>query len=416
MKTKALSRSQLFGLLFALCWLAYFTAYLGRLNYGAVIAEIVAAEGWSNSACGLVSTGFFICYGVGQLFSGVVGDRVPVRTMIFVGLVVSALCNLTMGFLQTPGAMLWVWCLNGVAQSMTWAPILRAFAEYLPVERRGRACVDISTTYPIGTLATYGLSAGVILLWGWRMVFGITAVFMLAVAAVWWFGFGVIQRSRATLRRELPHPVDGAALPPAMPLGRLAVLVLCCIGLALAMQGALRDGVMTWIPTYLSATFGVGSTLSIFATMALPVVNLGGAYLASFISRRLGRDELQTAFLLFVLGGGAAVLLAVFGGSSLLFSVAAFAVVTACMTGTNVMLVHVIPTYFVSFGRVATVSGVVNATVYIGSSIATFGIGAIADRFGWSTLLVVLCFVAGAGAVICLAAAPLWRRFVASQQ
>lgn len=156
-------QNKLYKMLFPLCWLAYFTAYLGRLNYGAAIAEIVVSEGLSNSACGLVSTGFFICYGVGQLFSGVVGDRVSVKLMIFIGLTVSAFCNLTMGFLHSPTQMLTVWCLNGIAQSMTWAPILRAFAEYLPADRCKRACINIATTYPLGTLATYGFCAVVIL-------------------------------------------------------------------------------------------------------------------------------------------------------------------------------------------------------------------------------------------------------------
>lgn len=406
-----MNKASVYRYLFPLCWMAYFTAYLGRLNYSAAIAEIVVTEGFSNSACGLVSTGFFVCYGVGQLFSGVLGDRVSTKWMIFSGLVVSAFCNLTMGFLTTPSVMLAVWCLNGVAQSMTWAPILRAFAEYLPVESRQRACINISTTYPIGTLATYALCAVVILLSGWRMVFFLTAGVMLAVSAIWFAGFSLLEKNRDLLRSDLPAPIDGNTLAPSMPFGGKVCLLLGCIGAALAMQGALRDGVMTWIPTYLSSTFSVGSTFSIFATTLLPIVNLGGVYAANFLRRRFRINEVETALVLFVIGGASAGLIALFGSGSLPFSIASFAVITSCMTGTNVMLVHIIPTYFVKYGRVSTVSGVVNATVYIGSSIATFGIGAIADAFGWSALLGVLFLTAAAGALICLGTAPMWRRF-----
>lgn len=410
-----MNKSSVYRILFPLCWVAYFAAYLGRLNYSAAIAEIVASEGFTNSACGLVSTGFFVCYGVGQLFSGVLGDKVSTKWMIFVGLTVSAFCNLGMGFLKTPGMMLAVWCLNGVAQSMTWAPILRAFAEYLPPEPRKKACINISTTYPIGTLATYGLCALVIFLSGWRTVFFLTAGVMLVVAAFWFVSFGWLEKNRVRLCTNMPAPLDGGTLPPAMPLGRGVCLLLACIGAALAMQGALRDGVMTWIPTYLSSTFSIGTTFSILATTLLPIVNLCGVYVANFISRRFRLCEVETAMVLFVLGGAAAALIAAFGSGSLIFSIGAFAVITSCMTGTNVMLVHIVPTYFVKYGRVSTVSGVVNATVYIGSSIATFGIGAIADAFGWSTLLIVLCVVAAAGALICLATAPAWKRFVSEQ-
>jgi sugar phosphate permease len=50
--------------------------------------------------------------------------------------------------------------------------------------------------------------------------------------------------------------------------------------------------------------------------------------------------------------------------------------------------------------------------VYIGSSLATYGIGTIADHFGWSTLLVVLIAVASIGCVLCLAAIKPWKAFV----
>lgn len=408
-----MKKNSVYNVIFPLCWASYFIAYLGRLNYGAVIAEMVVAEGFSNSACGLVSTGFFICYGGGQLISGVLGDRIGAKQMVFMGLAVSGLCNLAMAFMPGPGYMLWVWCFNGLAQSMTWAPILRAFSQYLPPEPRKRACVNIATTYPLGTLAVFGLSGLVIMLAGWRQVFFITWAIMTLMSVVWFVVFSYMERSYPTVTDTAPVESGVQPAPTApVPLGRSVLVMLAVIGCALAMQGALRDGIMTWIPTYLNSTFGVGTTFSIFATMVLPIVNLSGAYISNFLLLRLNKNELQASMLLFVAGGGAAVLLALFGRGSLVVSVAAFAVITSCMTGTNVLMVHIIPTYFVRYGRVSTVSGAVNATVYIGSSLATFGIGAIADTFGWGALLAALCLVAGAGAVFCIIAAPGWQRFI----
>ena len=80
--------------LFSICWLGYFFAYFGRMNYSACMAAIIVAEGYSKGMVGLVGTGLFITYGLGQIFSGFLGDYVSPRKMIMVGLVGSGISNL----------------------------------------------------------------------------------------------------------------------------------------------------------------------------------------------------------------------------------------------------------------------------------------------------------------------------------
>ncbi len=47
---------------------AIFFAYFGRMNYSACMAAIIVAEGYSKGMVGLVGTGLFITYGLGQIF------------------------------------------------------------------------------------------------------------------------------------------------------------------------------------------------------------------------------------------------------------------------------------------------------------------------------------------------------------
>ena len=69
-------------LLFAVCWLSYFSAYLGRLNFTACIAAINEAENLSKLELGRVSSAFFVCYGGAQLFSGLLADRLRPKMCI----------------------------------------------------------------------------------------------------------------------------------------------------------------------------------------------------------------------------------------------------------------------------------------------------------------------------------------------
>lgn len=399
--------------LFAICWAAYFCTYIGRSNFSAALAEIIRTEGYSNAACGLVGTGFFICYGVGQLFSGCIGDRIHPRIMIFTGISVSALCNLLMAFTHSAQTMLFLWCLNGTFQSMTWSPIVRTIAEYFPPEYRKKACLKISTTYPAGILTTYALSAGLIYCSGWRLIFIVSFIIMAVVAVVWLLGFGYAERFRTEPAVTYPKESSDIALAPKGKCFSTATIVLLLlIGLLLAMQGALRDGVMTWVPSYLSNTFSVGTTLSIFCTTVLPVVNLVGVQAAGILNGKFRFNELQISCIFFGTASVAALVMMLLSGSSLFLSVVMFSVITSSMMGVNIMLVSFVPTYFVQWGKVSFVSGLVNSMVYIGSSIATYGIGAIADAFGWGVLLMALFSITLLGIILCLVTAPKWKRFL----
>ena len=59
-----LSRKQT-GFLIFLCWLAYMSAYIGRLNYSASLIRIVSELGISRAQGGIVASFFFfVVFGV----------------------------------------------------------------------------------------------------------------------------------------------------------------------------------------------------------------------------------------------------------------------------------------------------------------------------------------------------------------
>lgn len=401
-------------LLFLLCWIAYFSTYIGRQNYTAVMAEIIQSEGYLNQTCGLVGTGFFICYGAGQILSGYLGDKWNPCYMIFGGISISAVVNILMGFLVSPEAMIAVWCINGLAQSMTWSPLLRIFSEYLPPDQQKTACVNIATTYPVAVFLTYPLCSLAVWIRGWRLVFFVSGLFMGMVAVLWLVGFKRLEPYFEEQRRKIPGLVklDSLHSSEGFRFTGPLILLFCCLGFLLTIQGALRDGVTGWVPSYLSNTYSVGTFVAIFATAFLPFINLFGVYAANLIYRKGKKNELETTTILFLISFCAMLCLILTEGVHLFLSLLFFSVTTSCMMGINVMLVSFVPTYFIRWGKVSTVSGILNSTVYIGSSIATYGLGAVADVWGWSWLIRLLCVVtlvglAGAGIVI-----PRWKQFL----
>ncbi|MEG1442458.1 MAG: MFS transporter, partial [Oscillospiraceae bacterium] len=97
---KNLSDKKTSKVLFLLCWLAYSVSYLGRLNFTAALAGMIIDNVFTKPQAGLIGTMFFMAYGVGQFINGFLGDKKSPFVLIFIGLSVSALANITMAFTQ----------------------------------------------------------------------------------------------------------------------------------------------------------------------------------------------------------------------------------------------------------------------------------------------------------------------------
>lgn len=396
------------SLLVLLCVACYFISYVTRINYGAVLLEIQRAEGISRVAASMAVTGGFITYGAGQLVSGWLGDRWKPARLILSGMLVSASMNVLVPLLAEPGPILVFWCINGFAQALIWPPMVRILSAYLDDEEYKKGCVRVTWGASVGTIAVYLLSPLCIMWKGWRSLFFLCAGAAFCFAFVW-------DRGIAHVERQL----DGAVkLPESVSeQGRRAVrtsdngagsfekgvpAVLAAIMLAIVMQGILRDGITTWMPSYISDTYQLDSSSSILSGVLLPVFSILCLELTSALNLKKIRNEMLCAGVVFGAGFGGALLLALFPSSHVGLSVFLSALITGCMYGVNVILVSMIPPYFKKSGRVSTVSGLLNACTYVGSALSSTGTAWAVQHAGWRTVIWLWAAAALLGTLLCL--------------
>lgn len=405
--------------LFLLCWAAYAAAYVGRYNYSAVMGAMTSEGVLSLQAAGAVSTGYFLCYAAGQIFSGFACQRLSPYGMIFAGLALSGGCNL--GMAAAPAVLMPVlWAANGLFQAMIWPPIVRLFAECMPLPQQKGACININSTTPAGTLVSYAVCAVLLALTGWRAAFTASGAVLLGMACVW-------AAASAPLRRAAPavpqtagtdaEPDTGPA--PDKPRGSgLGTLLGAGLGLLLipvVLHGALKDGVTSWVPTMVQANFAVSPAFSAAVSMILPLVNLTGAYLAGWLDRFF-HNELKTAAALFTAACAALALLPLAVGWSLAASMVLLALTTAAMLGINTLFINVMPVRAGRVGGAAALSGLLNAVTYVGAAAATWGVGAAADAWGWSAVFLLWLAMALLSLLSVLFCAGRWARFTAVQE
>lgn len=403
------------GTLFFLCWIAYFSTYICRLNYSAVMPELSSGGIFTESQIAAVSSAFFICYGLGQLVSGGLGDRFSPRSMIFWGVATSAASNLLIFFFHTSyPALLTLWGINGAVQSMVWSPVLRVAGEYFNDGEKEKFGIDISTTVPLGTLASYGVSLLTLMVLPWHYVF-LTCGLLVLIAGVYWL-LGTRSVLPHLKKIEYPSQKDGGQ-PAALPFKKLAGMMassgILVLLISIAIQGTLKDSVTQWIPTFFDSQFHTGTSISLILTMVLPIINVTGAYFARIVNRKL-RNELTTSVLFFGIAAAFLVVLMLFGGKNVVLALICMAGVTNCMFAINVMLITMVPLRFSKFGRVSTVAGFLNAMAYIGCGVLNLAAGALLEQTGtqWNVLFILwLGLAAGALILTGLCVIP-WKRFL----
>ena len=383
-------------LLFAV---TYFASYVTRINYGAVISEMIRATGYSKPLISMAVTGSFITYGAGQLISGACGDRFSPKKLVALGLSVSSLMNLLIPLCANPYQMSAVWCVNGMAQAFIWPPLVKIMSSMLSEDGYRTGVVRVSWGSSLGTVAVYLISPLLISLCDWRAVFVVSAICGAAVVLLW-------NRKAADTAPEaaanMPRGSEDAR-------GRLLAPYMLCILFAIVMMGMLRDGVTTWMPSYISETYHLGSAVSILSGVVMPVFSILSCQAALKVYAKM-RSILLCAVVFFGVGGLSVAAMSLLSGKQALVSVLFAALLTGSMHGVNLMLVSMIPQRFKKVGNVSLVSGVLNSCTYVGSAISTYGVAIVSEGYGWSITLLLWILMAGLGLAACAVSFPAWNR------
>ena len=78
--------------------------------------------------------------------------------------------------------------------------------------------------------------------------------------------------------------------------------------------------------------------------------------------------------------------------------------------GVNFVLVCVAPKRFRSYGNIATMSGILNFSTYVGSALSTYGFAVISEQSGWSTTIGMWIVIAALGALMCFMSDKKWEK------
>ncbi len=393
------------NLLIFLCWAAYTSAYVARLNYNASMVEILSQLDTTKEDAGIVSSFFFFAYGTGQLVNGLLSKRYNTKYSVTVALVASCVINLSMTFCQGIDAMKYLWFFNGAFQSILWSSLIKTLSDNLADNKLSKAVVVMSTTVASGTFTAYGLAALFShLKMSWSSIFYVASVIVGIVAVLWFMGMSATEKGEQ--RTEKPEKVikNKISLTPAFAIS-VAVILISAIT-----NGFIKDGITTWVPSIMKEEFDVPASLSIIITLILPVLSIFGTSLVNFLHKREKNENALNGIFYF-----GAVILTVFiiltvNLKSVPLILALFGGIACLMSAINNVITSIVPLYSRDKIDSGLSAGLLNTFCYVGSTMSTSLLGRIADTKGWNDVFICILIFTTVSFIVCTVSAVFTKK------
>lgn len=417
----AKKRDRLGNYLIFLSCMVYFSSYVMRYSYSVSMANIIEVEKISETQAGAVLTALFLSYGLGQIVSGFLGDKLNPYLLILGGVAVGTVCNFVFPLSNSVIYLAVIWAINGFAQAMIWPPMVKILADRFDPDKCATAIVWVTIAANLATVLLYLVIPAILNALDWKSVFYISGAVAGAVGVLWGVSslLFIKKKPQAAEESDNVNTESMAATEPKKTKAAVKVLPMLAgagiitVMLAIVCQGFLRDGITSWFPSYLATTFEIPTSMSILVTAALSVFAIVSVYAYKWIYRKFCRNEVTVALVSF----GIAALLALilyFLSNQIVVTVGCSSLIVGISHGINLMLIAYIPPHFAKKGLASTVSGVTNACTYIGSGLSSYLFALVAELIGWRFVVLFWALISLLGLGFCLLSLKKWKTYLKS--
>lgn len=387
-------------------FIGYAGFYLIRNNVSLVSAILLEYDIMNTVGIGIVANAVLFSYGLSKFFMAMLSDRANARYFLPIGLGLSAIINMLIGFVPALTASVAIFAtvmfINGWVQGMGWPPSGRVLVQWFSTRERGWKTSIWNCAHNVGG-AGVGVAASYALVhWAssdadWTPAFWFPGMIALVVAIGVFF---LIRDNPEALGlppveewRNDPQKVEGSKEEAAgswWHILRTHVLtnpVIVLLALCNVFVYTLRYGVLNWIPVYLTDEVGATNiTGGIIGFAIYELAGIVGTLACGLISDRVFKGWRSGAGILFLLGTGMAlvaywllpssapvwmyyILIAIIGG-----------LIYGPVMLIGLQAIDLSPKYVA--GTAAGFTGLFG--YLLGASLASTGVGLLIHNFGWN--------------------------------
>ncbi len=363
--------------------------YADRMIVGALIPFIKQDWGLSDQALGSLTSVIYLTIAVFVLPLSVLVDRWSRRKMISLMVFVWSMATLACAFTRNYGQLLVARAFVGLGEA-GYAPAGTAsLAAAYPREVRARAMGVWNAFIPIGAAVGFMVGGYIGQRYGWRHAFGLVSLPGLILAVLFWFTRdyrSVALDQRVGAGPEAPGGFRGSVF------GLFRIPTIWFVYLAFAMNTAITNALLTWLPAYFHRFHGMDKQTAGNMAAGLMLLVMVGAPLGGFLADRWIRRRVNARM---VFSGLTSLLSALLLATAFLFTgsvffaplLICFGIITVCYVAPSAAVTQEV----VHPGMRALSYGLcVICQHLLGGAWSPMLIGALSDRLGLDKALFAL--------------------------
>lgn len=384
-----------------------------------LILKEFGSQGIDKSVIGSIVSLGVLFYAVGKIFNGILADFLGGKLMLLIGMAVSIVATIVFGL--GTGVLIFgiSWIINRLFQSAGWGAIVKTVSNWFSFRSYGRIMGIISLSFLFGDAIARLLFGRLLSIgFGWRQVFFAAALVLFILFII---NLLFLKNSPANIGQTLPlvnpknlYGKEGGKEKPKN--FRLLVLpflknktfwlvALMSLGLT-----TIRETFNFWTPTYLTEAAGLSISQAASRSMLFPFFGGISVLLSGFLSDRVFKSRrgliilFPLIFLVFSLllmglvrGDGKSIL------PLILISLSAFLSI-----GPYSFLAGAISLDLGGRRGSSTMAGLIDSAGYFGAIISGYGVGKIAQVYGWNMVFIILAIIAFLTLIVTIL---YWRKF-----
>lgn len=272
--------------------LGYGIYYVCRLSLNVVKKPIVEEGVFSETELGIIGSVLFFTYAVGKFTNGFLADRSNINRFMSTGLLVTALVNLCLGFVNSFILFAVLWGISGWFQSIGAASCVVGLSRWFTDKQCGSFYGFWSASHNIGEAMTFIVVASIVSAFGWRYGFLGAGLVGLTGALIVWRFFHDTPQSKGLPAVNEPKKEKEMSASQSEEFNRAQKEVLrnpaiWILALSSAFMYISRYAVNSWGVFYLEAQKGYSTLDASFIISISSVCGIVGTVFSGVISDRL---------------------------------------------------------------------------------------------------------------------------------
>ena len=409
-KDKYLESKSLSILLFVFLFLLYAVVYMTKSMFSSAMATIVEEGVMTKSQTGFINAVFWFVYALFQIIGGFAADKYSPHKLIIIGVSGAILSNLIIYFNNSYPVIIAAWSFNAAIQFGIWPGVFKIVSTQLEPNLRATAVFWMLFATSVG-LGVSMLLASFVNSWQDNFLISMLVLILFLILYIIIYRYCekrmVVKEFRSSSDTSTNVKVEKYPMIPLLFSSGLIVLMVVCL-----FRTAVDNGIKMLTPVMLMESYEqLPAALSTRLSSILIIFSALAVLLTGFVKGRITRCEVKAQIILYSLSLLPLIAVCFIGKLNYIIilvalSVAVMFVHSAAPFGQSFIVLN-----YGKYGRIGTVSGILNATSSIGNVAASYVFAKMSEYMSWQTISVYWVVIVAVSLAFCIMILPRWTKF-----